>query len=138
MEIVGVTQVTHKACPLRVSLDRVVLTSTGVVLGLWQVGIRPWFPIGFYQVDLMLRFSSCSIEVLFPRRITLEQESPGQIECTFSFPDRRHLQNGPGYGEILRSPQMSAAVSEQSERSNPLVNITLLLFLGRKLVDNEA
>lgn len=40
LEIVGVTQVTHKACPLRVSLDRVVLTSTGVVLGLWQVTIR--------------------------------------------------------------------------------------------------
>ncbi|GAQ80108.1 hypothetical protein KFL_000460190 [Klebsormidium nitens] len=44
LEIVGVTQVTHKACPLRVSLDRVVLTSTGVVLGLWQLlsGTEPF------------------------------------------------------------------------------------------------
>ncbi|KAF7107373.1 hypothetical protein CFC21_108004 [Triticum aestivum] len=36
-EVDAVKRVTEAACPLKISLDRVVLTATGVLLGLWQV-----------------------------------------------------------------------------------------------------
>ncbi|KAE8799378.1 hypothetical protein D1007_25318 [Hordeum vulgare] len=36
-EVDAVKRVTEAVCPLKISLDRVVLTSTGVLLGLWQV-----------------------------------------------------------------------------------------------------
>ncbi|KAK3122828.1 hypothetical protein QOZ80_8AG0618910 [Eleusine coracana subsp. coracana] len=36
-EVEAVKRVTETVCPLRIVLDRVVLTSTGVLLGLWQV-----------------------------------------------------------------------------------------------------
>ena len=36
-EVDAVKGVTEAVCPLKISLDRVVLTSTGVLLGLWQV-----------------------------------------------------------------------------------------------------
>uniref|UniRef100_A0A0D9X4U4 Uncharacterized protein n=1 Tax=Leersia perrieri TaxID=77586 RepID=A0A0D9X4U4_9ORYZ len=36
-EVDAVKRVTEVVCPLRIVLDRVVLTSTGVLLGLWQV-----------------------------------------------------------------------------------------------------
>uniref|UniRef100_A0A0E0LRR8 Uncharacterized protein n=1 Tax=Oryza punctata TaxID=4537 RepID=A0A0E0LRR8_ORYPU len=36
-EVDAVKRVTEDVCPLRIVLDRVVLTSTGVLLGLWQV-----------------------------------------------------------------------------------------------------
>ncbi|CAO2168183.1 unnamed protein product, partial [Urochloa humidicola] len=36
-EVEAVKRVTETVCPLKIVLDRVVLTSTGVLLGLWQV-----------------------------------------------------------------------------------------------------
>ncbi|XP_062195554.1 uncharacterized protein LOC133898815 [Phragmites australis] len=36
-EVEAVKKVTETVCPLKIVLDRVVLTSTGVLLGLWQV-----------------------------------------------------------------------------------------------------
>ncbi|AQK41260.1 hypothetical protein ZEAMMB73_Zm00001d024467 [Zea mays] len=36
-EVEAVKGVTKNLCPLKIVLDRVVLTSTGVLLGLWQV-----------------------------------------------------------------------------------------------------
>ncbi|KAL6659366.1 hypothetical protein ACP70R_003406 [Stipagrostis hirtigluma subsp. patula] len=36
-EVAAVKRVTGTVCPLKIVLDRVVLTSTGVLLGLWQV-----------------------------------------------------------------------------------------------------
>ena len=38
-EVEAVKRVTKTVCPLKIVLDRVVLTSTGVLLGLWQVWI---------------------------------------------------------------------------------------------------
>lgn len=36
-EVEAVKRVAEKFCPLKIVLDRVILTSTGVLLGLWQV-----------------------------------------------------------------------------------------------------
>jgi hypothetical protein len=36
-EVDAVKRVTDDVCPLKIILDQVVLTSTGVLLGLWQV-----------------------------------------------------------------------------------------------------
>lgn len=36
-EAEAVKRVTKSICPLNITLDRVVLTSTGVILGCWQV-----------------------------------------------------------------------------------------------------
>lgn len=38
-EVDAVKSVAKNFCPLKIVLDRVVLTSTGVLLGLWQVSI---------------------------------------------------------------------------------------------------
>ena len=38
-EVDAVKKVTDSVCPLKIVLDQVVLTSTGVLLGLWQVWI---------------------------------------------------------------------------------------------------
>jgi hypothetical protein len=38
-EVEAVKGVSKTVCPLKIVLDRVVLTSTGVLLGLWQVRI---------------------------------------------------------------------------------------------------
>lgn len=38
-EVEAIKRVTETVCPLKIVLDRVVLTSTGVLLGLWQVWI---------------------------------------------------------------------------------------------------
>jgi hypothetical protein len=38
-EVDAVKRVTKAICPIQIVLDQVVLTSTGVLLGLWQVWI---------------------------------------------------------------------------------------------------
>ena len=38
-EVEAVKRVAENLCPHKIVLDRVVLTSTGVLLGLWQVWI---------------------------------------------------------------------------------------------------
>jgi hypothetical protein len=38
-EVEAVKRAAENFCPLKIVLDRVVLTSTGVLLGLWQVWI---------------------------------------------------------------------------------------------------
>mgnify|MGYP004724338321 CR=1 FL=1 len=43
-EVNAIKAVAEGLCPLRISLDRVVLTSTGVLLGCWQVFFFPLNP----------------------------------------------------------------------------------------------
>jgi hypothetical protein len=53
-EVEAVKRVTETVCPLRIVLDRVVLTSTGVLLGLWQV----WIFIAPYSVCKLKSWAS--------------------------------------------------------------------------------
>ena len=54
-EVEAVKGVTKNLCPLKIVLDRVVLTSTGVLLGLWQVLIsRDPVLYDFFLIDIKL------------------------------------------------------------------------------------
>lgn len=48
-EAISVKAVAKTVCPLKIVLDRVVLTSTGVVLGCWQVSFTVLiYPMVFF------------------------------------------------------------------------------------------
>lgn len=63
-EVTAVRTVVEGLCPLKIVLDRVVLTSTGVLLGCWQVTIK-------FQHLFFVCVSMCYVELLITACIWL-------------------------------------------------------------------
>lgn len=57
MEARAVHAVADALCPLKIVLDRVVLTSTGVLLGCWQVAFSEFYMICFMIIHVYLNMS---------------------------------------------------------------------------------
>lgn len=62
----AVKAVAETVCPLKIVLDRVVLTSTGVVLGCWQVSFKVQiYPMVFLPSLFILNLGMIIIELQY-------------------------------------------------------------------------